>query len=135
VSVQCHLIRSHVTDARSTPACAACMQAATHIASLPAARSALQIRQLSMAARLLHEAAHTQRAQASATLAAGVRLQALCLASRPHCSGGGGGGGEAAAARNLLDLSHSMIRASAAAQEAARQLLQQQPGDQVCGER
>lgn len=118
------------------------MQAATHIAKLPAARSALQIRQLSMATRLLLEAVPHQRARAAAILAAAVGLQALCLASRPGRGGGasssGSSSGEAAAAAmaatNLLNLSHSMIRASAAAQEAAHLLLLEQPAAQVSNE-
>ena len=56
-----------------------------------------------------------------------VALQALCLACRPSASSGE----TPRPPEWLLSLSASMLDAAAAAQEAARQLLLEQPQDQV----
>ena len=108
------------------------MQAATCVGGMSAARNVKQIHQLSVAAMLLDEAASARDSQLAAILPAAVALQALCLASRPgHSDKGGSGGRPTSPAKALHSLSISMLRASSAAQAAARQLLQQEPGDQV----
>jgi hypothetical protein len=108
---------------------AACMQAATCLAGLRAAICAEEIQRLGISTLLLDKAVTIRDAQFGAILPAAVRLQALCLASRP--GHGGGGGNTSLPARQLRSLSSSMLHASAAAQAAACQLLQQEPRGQV----
>lgn len=107
------------------------MQAATWCCRLPEARSTERINELGVVTILLREAATHQRAEAGAGLRAAVALQALCLASRP----GSGSSGEESAAEKQHSLSLSMLRASAAAQEAARQLLVEPSDSRVSGKR
>ena len=106
------------------------MQAATYVCRQPEARSAERLTEVNLGAVLLEKAAFQRRAEAGAVLRAAVEIQALCLASQP-----GGGTAEALPADRLHSLSLSMVRASATAQEAARQLLLEQCDDQVSGNR
>jgi hypothetical protein len=108
------------------------MQAATYVCRLPGARSTERLNELNLVAVLLKKAAFQRRAEAGAVLRAAVALQALCLASRPAAAAGSGGGGaKTSPADSLLSLSLPMLRASAAAQEAAQQLLVERSDDEV----
>jgi hypothetical protein len=118
--------------ANTDAAPASCMQAATCLSGLRAAICAEDISQLGIATLLLDKAVTMRGAQLSAILPAAVGLQALCLASRPgHNDKGSSGGRPTSPAKALHSLSISMLRASSAAQAAARQLLQQEPDGQV----
>jgi hypothetical protein len=108
----------------------ACIQVVTYVGSLPAGCSTERLDKLGLASRLLSGAALQRRADPGAILRAAVHLQTLCLATR---HGGGDGSEPPPPDRWLSSLGTSLLNATAAAQAAGRQLLLEQPDDQVGG--